>query len=331
MASVNIRTRDTAQGRRFDVRYRRGGRYTPTEHGGTFQTKREAEIRRRLIGEWLAAAKDPRLELARATITVGVPFRVAQEDWIASRLGVGEGTLEGYRYRAPVLLEAFGKKTCEQITRDDVMAWVRELSGRYKPGTVRLFASQLKMVLDFADLPANVARDRRIELPRRQKSEIVPPTAEQMVAILEHCAPKYRLPLITMEQLGSRVSETLKLAPIDVYEATGQVRFKRENTKGGYSGRVVPAPEFLVEALAERLPFHGIPSRNAPYAAMRSFGFGPHNLRHRRISLWYQQGMSPPEVAHRSGHATATLSLDVYAHVMPLSEIPQETLLDFLK
>lgn len=329
MASIYIRTRDTDRGRRFDVRYRKGGRYTKTEHGGTFQTKREAEIRRRLIADWLAAAKDPKLELELAT-KVGVPFRVAHDNWVASRLAVSEGTLDGYRYRAPVLYEAFGAKTCDQITREDVIAWVRELADAYKPGTVRLFVSQLKMVLDFADLPVNVARDRRVELPRRMKEEIVPPTAEQTLAILEAVDPKYLAPLIAMEQLGSRVSETLSLSPDDVFVDAGKVRFARENTKGGYGGRVVPAPEFLVEALADRLPFRGISSRTAAGAAMRSSGFSPHDLRHRRISLWYQGGMSAPEVAHRSGHANGALSLSVYAHVIPLEEIPAETLAGLL-
>ena len=43
MASASITTRKTRSGaRRYVVRFRRGGRYFPVEHGGSFSTMREA-------------------------------------------------------------------------------------------------------------------------------------------------------------------------------------------------------------------------------------------------------------------------------------------------
>jgi hypothetical protein len=61
MATCYIRQRDTGAGRRFDVKYRVGGRYTPVEHAGTFRTKEEAEIRRAVIARHLAAGIQPRI------------------------------------------------------------------------------------------------------------------------------------------------------------------------------------------------------------------------------------------------------------------------------
>ena len=61
MASASITTRKTnSGGRRYVVRFRRGGRYFPIEHGGSFPTMREARIRRDLIAGELAAGRDPR-------------------------------------------------------------------------------------------------------------------------------------------------------------------------------------------------------------------------------------------------------------------------------
>jgi DNA-binding NarL/FixJ family response regulator len=54
--------------------------------------------------------------------------------------------------------------------------------------------------------------------------------------------------------------------------------------------------------------------------------FSPHDLRHRRLSLWHGQGVPAKELAERAGHARASMSLDVYSHVMPLDELPQESL-----
>ena len=68
MASASITTRKTHSGvRRYVVRFRRGGRYFPIEHGGSFPTMREARIRRDLIAGELAAGRNPRDLLRRPT------------------------------------------------------------------------------------------------------------------------------------------------------------------------------------------------------------------------------------------------------------------------
>jgi integrase len=44
--------------------------------------------------------------------------------------------------------------------------------------------------------------------------------------------------------------------------------------------------------------------------------FHPHDLRHRRLSLWHGQGVPAKELAGRAGHSTASMTLDVYSHVL---------------
>ena len=48
--------------------------------------------------------------------------------------------------------------------------------------------------------------------------------------------------------------------------------------------------------------------------------------RHRRLSIWHQQGVPAREVAHRAGHSRTSESLDTYSHVMPLNELAAERL-----
>ena len=50
----------------------------------------------------------------------------------------------------------------------------------------------------------------------------------------------------------------------------------------------------------------------------------PHKWRHRRISLWLAQGLSPAELTARTGHADQNTTLNVYSHVMPPEEATQE-------
>lgn len=47
--------------------------------------------------------------------------------------------------------------------------------------------------------------------------------------------------------------------------------------------------------------------------------FSPHDLRHRRVSLWHREGVSFREIAARVGHSRTSLTADTYSHVL-LSE-----------
>ncbi len=49
--------------------------------------------------------------------------------------------------------------------------------------------------------------------------------------------------------------------------------------------------------------------------------YHPHDLRHRRITVWHQSGVPARELAERAGHARPSISLDVNSHVMPADEI----------
>jgi integrase len=52
--------------------------------------------------------------------------------------------------------------------------------------------------------------------------------------------------------------------------------------------------------------------------------YHPHDLRHRRITIWHQSGVPARELAERAGHSRPSMSLDVYSHVMPADEIADE-------
>jgi integrase len=54
--------------------------------------------------------------------------------------------------------------------------------------------------------------------------------------------------------------------------------------------------------------------------------YSPHDLRHRRGSLWHAAGMPARELAERMGNTKASMSLDVYTDVMPPDEVDVERL-----
>ena len=52
----------------------------------------------------------------------------------------------------------------------------------------------------------------------------------------------------------------------------------------------------------------------------------PHDLRHRRLSLWHGRCVPASELAARAWHSRTSMTLDVYSHVMPLDEVPAKAL-----
>ena len=73
---------------------------------------------------------------------------------------------------------------------------------------------------------------------------------------------------------------------------------------------------------AERPVFPGITpdvAKNVMARACKAAGiahYHPHDLRRRRLSLWHAQGVPARELAARAGHSRASMSLDVYSHVL---------------
>lgn len=327
MATLYVRARSLPNGgRRFDVKYRRGGRYTEIEHGGTFHTRREANIRRDRIAEWLAAGLNPKLELRRVT-TPSQSLRVLHDGFIESRRRIDEKTRDGLRYRQKRIDHDLGDLPIDEITLEDVIEWIGSLEADYEASSIALYVGQLRQVFDFAGIP-NVARDRRIELPRHVRKELDPPDAEEVVDLVSQLAPHLVVPVLTMEQVGSRVSETLALDRADVGEDF--IRFRRETTKGKRKGRIVECSPLLCESLHRTMPFKF--SRMAVGRGMSKLGHvHPHLLRHRRATLWHQQGVGAVELARRLGHSRPSMSLDVYANVKPLHEIADHDFASLLK
>ena len=199
----------------------------------------------------------------------------------------------------------------------------------------------MRQVLDFAEVEPNVARDRRVKLPARMREEPEPPDADHVVAMLARLTARWRLAFVTAEQTGMRVGEIASVAWRDVDVAGSRVRMRARETKSR-RGKWVPVPAWLmdeVEAscpLEDRLPdrhvFQRVDEaglRNAMLRACRTARipvYSPHDLRHRRITIWHHAGVPIREVQERVGHSRASITLDVYSHVMPVSEVPEDEL-----
>jgi len=131
-----------------------------------------------------------------------------------------------------------------------------------------------------------------------------------------------------------RAGELCSLRVGDVDFLRGRLRVAKGRTKGGTQGRrFVPVPALLVAALADlagppedrRLDaplFSGLTPgalRDGMARACRLAGvalYSPHDLRHRYISRLVLAGVPLPKVREVAGHSRASVTLDVYSHVL---------------
>lgn len=214
-----------------------------------------------------------------------------------------------------------------------------------KPGTLNQYLIAFRLLLDHVGVDANAARDPRVKLPKRVREEPVPPPAEHVEAILEAIGGKWRLLFVTIEQGALRLGEAVQLRWGDVDAAGLRLRLPRSATKRDQA-RWVYLPDWLVGKIEDTCPledrtpdrrvFQGITEASAYQAMTRACKnakvphYHPHDLRHRRITIWHQSGVPARELAERAGHSRPSMSLDVYSHVMPADELGKDRFLDLI-
>ena len=338
--SAYITSRVTTKGeKRYVVRYRRGGRGFKVEHAGSFPSQREAKIRRDFVAGELAAGRDPRKALRAAATAKTRTYRDWAEAYVASRIDLADTTGSALDAHLKRLLPVFGDRDPGTITVSDCQEWLAA-NADLKPSSIKGYFATHRLILDFAGVEPNPARDPRVKLPKVVSEEARPPSGEHFLALLDRMAPRWRLPLIVLEQTAMRVGELSSLTWGDVDESGNRFRLRARETKASRA-RWAQLPEWLMalvsatcpteDRTAERRVFAGL-NPNVAHKAMaracvaaRIPHYHPHDLRHRRASLWHGQGVPARELQERGGWSSATLPLDTYSHVMPLDEVPQES------
>jgi hypothetical protein len=240
MASVSIRRRETKSGPHFQVRFRLGGRTYPVQHGGSFPTLNEARTRRDLIAGELAAGRNPAFVLD-ALLNPPEPARVETLREIAPRYEASRIDREGESRRSlgsivKRIIAWGGDRDPNSLTWGHCQEFVGTLSG-LKPGTVRNYFDQFRLLLDFAGCDPNPARDKRVKLPKMVREEASSPTAKQYLAILDNVPKRWLLPFVTQEQCAMHIGEVASLAWGDVDVAERKFLLRYANVKGAIPSR----------------------------------------------------------------------------------------------
>jgi integrase len=260
--------------------------------------------------------------------------------FLSSRIDLDDNTMKNYRSSLAKACKTFGNLDPETITYAAVAEWIGQLDAVHKSGTVRQHFIAFRLLLDFTGVEPNPARDPRVKLPKQVREELNPPTVEHLLAIIRAIPQRERKILfVTIEQGCTRLGETVALTWGDVDRAGLRLRLRRAATKRDRA-RWVDVPEWLMEQIESLCPFDDrTPDRRifqgiteaAAYQTMaracQAAGvphYHPHDLRHRRASLWHGQGMSIRELMERGGWSSSDIAIDTYSHVMPLDEVSVE-------
>lgn len=326
----------------YSVRYRSADRRQRRKRG--FTTKRDAE--RFLIaiesakdrGEWVDPGKS-RVAVAEWA-----------ERWYDAQIHLKPTTRSGYRHALDKhVLPRWGTTRLADVGHADVQTWVNQLTTKLSPGSTRQTHLVLSGVLKFAvrdgRLPKNPCDD--IRLPRIVKRKHGYLTPGQ-VATLAVATEPYQDVVLLLAYTGLRWGELagLKVARVDltrrrldiseaVSEPRGAITWGTPKT---HERRSVPFPAFLAPALERRVQHRnandlvfvggdGGVLRNSNFRA-RYFSKAvetvreadpefprvtPHDLRHTAASLAVSAGANVKAVQRMLGHASAAMTLDVYA------------------
>jgi integrase len=243
----------------------------------------------------------------------------------------------------------WGNWPIADIRFTDIKNWVAELStSRGATVTIRTYgvlASILDDAVQDGRLARNPARAGRVGLPKKTRGEHRYLTHEQVLRLAD-AAGSRRLIVLVLAYLGLRWSELVGLRVRHIDFDRKRVRVSENavevqnvihvGTTKSNRPRFVPVPGFILAELAahtfgrpgEALVF---PARDGDYMrrprsstgskswfknALREAGLPLmtiHDLRHTAASLAIQSGAHVKTVQRMLGHASAAMTLDIYA------------------
>ncbi|MGO4535198.1 tyrosine-type recombinase/integrase [Leifsonia sp. 2MCAF36] len=329
---------ESAGGRRYRVLYRAPDHRQTTKRG--FKTKREAELY--LASVETNKARGEYIDASAARVTIAS----LGAEWLANQMHLKPSSLRPLEIAWRLQVEPrWGKVPVGEVRHSDVQAWVTSLSAGRSATTVLRAFGVLAGILDVAvkdrRVPVNVARGSRLprKVPRAHRY-----LTHQQVHDLAAASGKHEALVLLLAYTGLRWGEVIALRARDVDFTRRRLAISENAVEVGpetivgtpksHKRRSVPFPAFLDDALAgavsgkrgDDLLFSGRFGEHLKRAtrgqrtwfksALERSGLEPmtvHDLRHTAASLAVSAGANVKAVQRMLGHASAAMTLDVYA------------------
>jgi integrase len=308
-----------------------------------FKLKRDAELW--LAAEEVAKADGRWVSPAQAKVTVGV----WADEWLKGQARLKQSAQA--RYRGIVekhIRPRWGVVPLNRVTHADVVAWLAGIN--LSASSVRHIHRTLSLILELAVRDGRLARNpaagvKLPKLPRAAKRFLTRDEVFNLADAAAKHGEQYRALILVLALCGLRWGEAagLKVGRLDLMKrrltvadtliddkTTGALVWE---TPKNHQAREVHLPPFLADQMAEvvagkqpdDLVFtstRGKPMSNGNFrryvfdhaaADAGLAGITPHVLRHTAASLAVSAGANVKAVQRMLGHASAAMTLDVYA------------------
>jgi integrase len=304
---------------------------------------RKADAERWLAAQASSIARGDWVDPAKARVTVEEWSHV----WLATKAHLRPRTREKYESALRVwVLPRWGRVALADITHADLVRWVAEIQTDRSPAHTRhtliVMSQMLKLAVRDGRLTRNVADG--VAKPRLTRPVQRFLSNEEVARLAAELPEPYDLLVVLLAFTGLRFGEAAGLQVGDVDLERGRVTVNwsiSELSRGGlhrdapktYRRRAVPIPAFVVARL--RAYVAGKPAdaplftaskggtlRNSNFRhyffdpAVERAGLAPltpHNLRDTAASLAVASGANVKAVQRMLGHASASMTLDVYS------------------
>jgi len=327
--------------RRPDGRWR--ARYrdpSGREHSRHFDRKLDAT-------RWLAVVETAR---ARGEWVDPDRARIRVEDWaptwLATKSHLRPKTRLAYESVLRTwVLPRWGRVPLVAVTHAEVVRWQAEVRERVGAARTKHAVDALSQMLELAVRDNRLSRNvvRGVVRPRMPKAQQRFLTHAEVAKLVAECPPPFDLLVLLLAYTGLRFGEVAGLVVDDVDLGRGRLTVNRSlveangelvlDTPKSHRRRTVPLPEFLVNWLRRETAAmppgasvftskRGGPLRNSNFrayvfdAAVERTGLAPltpHDLRDTAASLAVAAGANVKAVQRMLGHASAAMTLDVYA------------------
>lgn len=250
----------------------------------------------------------------------------------------------------------FADLPLRSVKHSHVEAWVKSMSVRLAPGTVKTRLTNVRSVLRAAVLDQVIAADpsARVRAPRQRRREaaMTIPAPADVYALLGGSQRHHGAFWAVCAFAGLRLGEAAGLRLEDIDWMRREIRVRRQVQRGG-KGRVVvtppkhgserdvPVPDHLLSILSDFVREVGVRDSgylfqlggdNPPHQNTVGYwwrtdraraglsGFVLHDLRHFYASGLIASGADVVTVQRALGHASAKVTLDTYSHLWPTGE-----------
>ena len=270
--------------------------------------------------------------------------------WLETKTNLKPTTRRDYESLLQAhVVPRWGSMTLAEVKHEDITSWLADLSARrLSASRVRAAHVALSQMLKLAVRSGRLARNpaEYVPLPRVHRADKRYLTHDEVDALAD-AAGEFRPVILFLAYTGVRFGEmaALRVGRLDllrrratiseaVAEVAGRMVFSTPKT---HQLRTVPIPRFLVDELAplvvgkgpQDLVFIGVKGAvlrlshfrrsvfNSAVEATGLTGLTPHGLRHTAASLAIASGADVKVVQTMLGHASATMTLDLYGHLYP--------------